>query len=89
MDESVQNNSNSKGNNKESKPHVESTAKPGNTKGQVKISLQENLFGDNDPPMNFYGSNPPENDKDSEDMETETEVSENKGDEAKGPPATS
>ena len=36
--------------------------------------------------MNFYGSNPPENDKDSEDMETETEVSEHKGDEAKGPP---
>ena len=53
---------------------MENTAKPGITKVQEKISLQENLFGDTDPPMNFYGSNPPENDKDSEDMETETET---------------
>ena len=50
IDEGVQNSSNSKGKNKESKSLVDSTDKPGNPKGHVKISLQENLFGDTDPP---------------------------------------
>ena len=48
--------------------------------------MPENLFGDTEPPLNFYTTNPPENDNDFEDMETEIDTEVNmKGTKRKDP----